>query len=161
TRPIADEGAGSEARTRSEAQEDQGRLGRGQKLANARAETEARAKQRLLVETRRAEAAQAPAGAQNQPGHTDWVTSVAFSPEGQRLASASNDQTIKIWDAANGQPILSLRGHTDRTSSVAFGGAGRHLVSGSADQTVKVWEGSTGHEILCLRGHADRITGVA
>ena len=46
-------------------------------------------------------------------GHTDAVTSVAFSPDGKRLASASDDGTVKVWDAATGQEILTLKGHTD------------------------------------------------
>ena len=47
-------------------------------------------------------------------------TSVAFSPDGKRLASASVDQTVKVWDAATGQETLSLKGHIGRVFSVAF-----------------------------------------
>ena len=47
-------------------------------------------------------------------GHTGGVVSVAFSPDGKRLASASWDGTVKVWDAATGQETLTLKGHTDR-----------------------------------------------
>ena len=47
-------------------------------------------------------------------GHTDVVDGVAFSPDGKRLASASEDQTVKVWDATTGQETLTLKGHSDR-----------------------------------------------
>jgi hypothetical protein len=73
-------------------------------------------------------------------GHTSLVTSVAFSADGQRLASASWDQTVKVWDAVTGQDTLTLKGHTSLVTSVAFSADGKRLASGSDDQTVKVWD---------------------
>jgi WD40 repeat protein len=75
-------------------------------------------------------------------GHTGPVESVAFSPDGKRLASASKDGTVKVWDAATGQEILTLKGHTDQVLSVAFSPDGKRLASASADGTVKVWDAS-------------------
>src|SRR5262249_23583109 len=66
-------------------------------------------------------------------GHTSWVTSVAFSPDGKRLASGAHDNTVKVWDAATGQEILSLNGHTGRVTSVAFSPDGKRLASVATD----------------------------
>src|SRR3989454_7708618 len=84
---------------------------------------------------------------------SEVVWSVAFSPDGKRLASASMDQTIKVWDTATGQEALTLKGHTDAVWSVAFSPDGKRLVSASDDQTIKVWDPATGQEALTLKGH--------
>jgi WD40 repeat protein len=70
------------------------------------------------------------------------VTSVAFSPDGHRLVTASNDDTVRIWNADTGQPIgPPLTGHTEAVSSVAFSPDGQRIVSGSHDNTVRMWPG--------------------
>ena len=73
-------------------------------------------------------------------GHTGPVNCVAFSADGKRLASASKDQTVKVWDATNGQETLTLKGHTGPVTSVAFSPDGKRLASASNDQTVRVWD---------------------
>ncbi len=64
-------------------------------------------------------------------GHTWRGLSVAFSPDGQRLASASQDQTVKVWDTGTGQETLTLKGHTSCVMSVAFSPDGQRLASAS------------------------------
>ena len=71
---------------------------------------------------------------------------MAFSPDGRRIVSGSDDKTVKVWDAATGQETLTLKGHTGEVHSVAFSPDGRRIVSGSYDGTVKVWDASTGQE---------------
>ena len=68
---------------------------------------------------------------------------------------------MKVWDAATGQQILTLKGHTGRVSSVVWSPDGRHLASAGLDQTVKVWDAATGQETLTLKGHTSLVTTVA
>jgi WD40 repeat protein/serine/threonine protein kinase len=100
-------------------------------------------------------------------GHGSLVTSVAFSPDGKRLAGGSYDRTVRVWDAATGQETLTLKGHSVMVTSVAFSPDGRRLASGSGDLTyfgppaeVKVWDVATGQETLTLK-HPDVVTSVA
>src|SRR5207302_1676951 len=73
------------------------------------------------------------------PGHTDTVMSVAFSRDGQKLASGSSDRTIRLWRMSDGAFLKALRGHTDGVTSVAFSPDGQFLASGSLDKTVRLW----------------------
>ena len=92
----------------------------------------------------------------------DAVTSVAFSPDGKRIVSGSSDNTLRLWDAATGQPIgAPLTGHTDSVNSVAFSPDGKRIVSGSDDKTVRVWDADTGQQIgPRLTGHRDDVRSV-
>ncbi|KXX78527.1 Vegetative incompatibility protein HET-E-1 [Madurella mycetomatis] len=81
---------------------------------------------------------------QTLEGHSDWVRSVAFSPDSRLIASGSADKTIKIWDTATGRCTQTLEGHSDWVSSVAFSPDSRLIASGSDDKTVKIWDTATG-----------------
>jgi WD40 repeat protein len=72
------------------------------------------------------------------------VSSVAFSPDGKRIVSASHDKTVRVWDARTGKQLLVLTGHADIVTSVAFSPDGKRIVSASRDHTVRVWDISTG-----------------
>lgn len=74
------------------------------------------------------------------------VYSVAFSPDGQLIAAASKDKTIRLWKVADGQLVYSLEGH----SVVTFSADGKVLASASGDETIKLWEVTTGREIRAL-----------
>ena len=76
----------------------------------------------------------------NSPkGDSGKVNSVAFSPDGQILASGSNDKTIKIWELSTGEVICTLTEHSAPIQSVAFSPDGQTLISGSWDKTIKIW----------------------
>ncbi|KAK0703385.1 hypothetical protein B0T26DRAFT_658964 [Lasiosphaeria miniovina] len=97
---------------------------------------------------------------QTLEGHRDWVWSVTFSPDGQRLASGSGDNTVKIWDAASGQCRQTLEGHRNSVWSVAFSPDGQRLASGSSDNTVKIWDAASGQCRQTLEGHRHSVLSV-
>jgi len=76
--------------------------------------------------------------------HLEQIACVAFSPDGSRLASASGDQTVRLWETQNWQEIATLRGHEHEVHSVAFSPDGKFIVSSGKDQTVRAW--SVQHE---------------
>jgi len=81
-------------------------------------------------------------------GHTDYVTSVAFSPDGIRIVSGSIDMTVRVWDAERGMQIGSLlQSHTNYVRSVAFSPDGTRIVSNSDDVIVRVWNARRGVKI--------------
>ncbi|MDE0427259.1 MAG: WD40 repeat domain-containing protein [Candidatus Poribacteria bacterium] len=94
-------------------------------------------------------------------GHTDTVYSVAFSPDGQILASGSADNTIILWDATTGQYKQTLTGHKRAVYSIAFSPDGQILASGSWDKTIILWDTTTWKYIHILTGHEKVVYSVA
>ena len=94
-------------------------------------------------------------------GHTHSVNSVAFSPDGQTLASGSESRTIRLWDLKTGQQQQTFTGHTRGVWSVAFSPDGRLLASGSSDQTIRLWNVKTGQHRQTFTGHTHLVSSVA
>jgi eukaryotic-like serine/threonine-protein kinase len=93
--------------------------------------------------------------------HTAQVLDVAFRPDGQSIASAGFDKTVKLWDLATGHNRHTLQGHTDIVCSVAFSPDGKWLASGGSDKTVKLWHVATGQLQCSLTGHTAGVSSVA
>ncbi|KAG8739326.1 hypothetical protein FRC10_005784 [Ceratobasidium sp. 414] len=90
------------------------------------------------------------------------IRSVAYSPDGAYIASGSDDQTVRIWDAQTGQPVgQTLNGHTDSILSVAYSPDGAYIASGSDDETVRIWDARTGRPVgQPLNGHIRSVQSV-
>jgi hypothetical protein len=119
-----------------------------------------------LVLRRQGPAGSTAATALSQPewvklqGHTDGVTSVALSPDGTRLASASRDLTVRVWDTLTGKQAHSLEGHSEWVRSVCWSPDGKRLASAAADQTVRIWDATKGEELHTLKGHKEWVRSV-
>ena len=94
-------------------------------------------------------------------GHTRGVHHLCFSPNGNRLATASEDQTLKVWDMSTGRELLTIRGHLDRLSDVCFSPDGEIIAGSSSDTTVRLWDSQNGQEIRTYRGHTGTVLGLA
>ncbi len=94
-------------------------------------------------------------------GHGDYVNSAAYSPDGTRIVTASNDKTARIWDARTGAQLAVLTGHDDRVYSAAYSPDGTRIVTASIDRTARIWDARTGAQLAVLSGHGDRVYSAA
>ena len=94
-------------------------------------------------------------------GHEWGVNSVAFSPNGQTLASGSLDETIRMWDTLTGRHKLTIEGHTEAVLRVAFSPDGQTLASGSEDNTIRFWVVTTGEQLRSLKAPLVAVNSVA
>src|SRR5262249_54067218 len=103
------------------------------------------------------------------PAHGAPVRSVAYSPDGRRLASGAGKYgepgEVKVWDTATGRELLCLRMPGDLVSCVAFSPDGRQLAAGNGGVytpgEIRIWDAADGRELRCLRAHASPVRGLA
>ena len=86
---------------------------------------------------------------------------VVFSHDGKTLASASSDNTVRLWDPATGAHQQTLEGHSDSVTEVVFSHDCKTLASASSDMTVRLWDPATGAHQQTLEGHSDSVAAVA
>src|SRR5262249_57529917 len=82
-----------------------------------------------------------------------WWWSVGDRADGTQLASGSDDNTVRVWDAATGEVLRPLSGHTNWVLSVVYRPDGTQLAGGGDDNTVRVWDAATGELLRTLTGH--------
>ncbi len=83
-------------------------------------------------------------------GHTDWLTSASFSADGRLVATSSDDNTARLWDAHTGKMLKVLEGHGDWLTDASFSPDGGRLATSSLDQTVRIWDTRTGKTVKTL-----------
>lgn len=93
-------------------------------------------------------------------GHTKKVNTTAFSPDGELLATVSDDNTIRIWNVISGKRVKTLKGHTDDVLCIEFSPNGRELLSGSKDTQIKLWNLSSTKEIRTYKLHTAAVNTI-
>jgi WD40 repeat protein len=93
-------------------------------------------------------------------GHARPIRGCAFSFDGARIASASDDGSVRIWDAASGECLMEL-GHKDEVNDCAFSPDGTRIASVSDDRIVRIWDATSGQSVAELGGHQNFVMGCA
>ena len=93
----------------------------------------------------------------HRAGVKGGVWCAAFSPDGKRIATASDDDTARVWDAHNGRLLFTLAGHTSVVRSAAFSDDGSRIATASDDKTARVWDAGDGRLLATLTGHTDAV----
>ncbi|KAM0393285.1 hypothetical protein ACHAPZ_010238 [Fusarium culmorum] len=93
-------------------------------------------------------------------GHSSYVNSVVFSHDSKKVASGSDDKTIRIWNAETGECERELKGHSSWVRSVVFSHDSKKVASGSFDKTIRIWNAETGKCERELKGHSSYVNSV-
>lgn len=94
-------------------------------------------------------------------GHSSCVESAVYSGDGKKILSASNDRTIKEWDAATGECVRTLNGHTSWVTSVVYSVDGKKILSASVDHTIKEWDAQSGQCLATYEGNSTSLPAAA
>jgi WD40 repeat protein len=92
-------------------------------------------------------------------GHANAVESAAFSPDGRRVATASDDHTARLWDSETGKEIAVLSGHEWLVRSAVFSPDGQRVITASWDKTTRIWDVESGKQLAVLSGHKLEVLG--
>ncbi len=93
--------------------------------------------------------------------HSREINAVAFSSDGQRLATASSDGTVKIWDLGNGHEILTYTGHTDKVRCLAWSRDGKFIASAGMEKNIKIWDADTGKDKQSIAAVGEFVSSIA
>ena len=94
-------------------------------------------------------------------GHTGTIGRIAWSPRGRFIASPSEDKTIRIWDANNGECLAVFKGHNGGVKCVSWSPNNNWIVSGGSKEELFLWDTSSGDLVAKLKGHRNQINSLA
>ena len=93
-------------------------------------------------------------------GHSQQIRGIAWSPDGKHIASASYDNTVRVWEVTEGGHVYVYLGHFSAVYTVAWSPNGKFIASAGYDQTVQVWDPTSGYSIYTYLGHKSTVRGV-
>jgi WD40 repeat protein len=88
------------------------------------------------------------------------VCQAAYSPDGKRVVTVSDDKTARLWDADSGKELFVLRGHQNGVGQGAFSPDGKLVATASYDRTARLWDAATGQQVATLKGHKYTVSGL-